>query len=37
MTDKPFDRKKSYGLAVLSGILLLLSFPLFNLEVGGFG
>jgi len=31
MTDKPFDRKKSYGLAVLSGILLLLSFPPFNL------
>jgi len=31
MTDKSFDRKKSYGLAVLSGILLLLSFPPFNL------
>lgn len=27
-----FNRKMSYGLAVLSGILLLLSFPPFNLE-----
>jgi len=30
MEDDSFDRKKSYGLAVLSGILLLLSFPPFN-------